>query len=189
VGFVAESWSGEKDVAALCRRIAELEAENRRLRDLLGLEDPDRAGPVEAWEPTLFAGGTSLGSSVTQRSTPDEKVALFRAVFRGREDVHALHWENSRTGKAGWGPAVKGGWANTRKPDREHLPLTDEVVVDHLAGSIHLGFYPLLRDDTSRLLVCDFDGAVLVLATMYSERARAYANLGFRAPKRAAALR
>jgi hypothetical protein len=142
----------------LLRRVAGLEAENRRLRDLLGLDRDDRAAPVEAWEPTLFGAGNMVGASVTHSSAPEEKVRLFRALFRGRDDVYALRWDNSRTGKSGWGPAVKGGWANSRRPDREYLSLTDDVAVDHLAGAIHLGLYPLLRDDTCRLLVCDFDG-------------------------------
>jgi superfamily II DNA or RNA helicase len=171
---VADRQPDDPAVGDLLRRLAELEEENRRLRDLLGLERADQPSTVEAWEPTLFPGGTPLTTSVTQRSTPEEKVSLFRALFRGREDVHALRWENGRTGKAGWGPAVKGGWANTRKPDRECLPLTDDVVVDHLGGSIHLGLYPLLRDDTCCLLVCDFDGSGWTLdALAYLDAARA----------------
>ena len=111
---------------------------------------------------------------VTQRSSPREKVELFRALFRGRDDVHALRWENGRTGKSGWGPAVEGGWPNTRRHERELLPLTDEVAADHLAGKIHLGLYPLLRDDTCGLLACDFDGAGWTLdALAYLDAARA----------------
>ena len=45
---------------------------------------------------------------------------------------------------------MRGGWANARRPDREYLPLTDEVVERHLAGEIHVGLYPLLRGDTCR---------------------------------------
>src|SRR6202011_905667 len=66
---------------------------------------------------------------------------------------------NDRTGRSGWGPALKGGWASTSRPDRELLPLTHGVIADHLAGKINAGLYPLLRDDTCRLLACDFDGA------------------------------
>ena len=99
---------------------------------------------------------------------------MFCSLFVGRDDVYALRWENARTGKAGWGPAVRGGWANARRPDREYLPLTDEVVERHLAGEIHAGLYPLLRGDTCRLLVCDFDGAGWTLdALAYLDAARA----------------
>ena len=152
--------SGARRSDDLARRVAELEVENRRLRDLLGLEREDRAVPVGAWEPTMFPErASSLALAVSQGSSPEEKVDLFRALFRGRDDVYALRWENDRTGRSGWGPAVNGGWASTSRPDRELLPLTHGVTADHLAGKINAGLYPLLRDDTSRLLACDFDGA------------------------------
>lgn len=128
-----------------------LRAENARLRGLLGLDD--RAGPpTSAWKPTLFTAedrSAPVAVPVDRRSPPEAKVALFRSLFTGREDVHALRWDNERTGKAGWGPAVRGGWANTRRPDREYLPYTNEVIERHLAGAIHAGLYPLLRGDTS----------------------------------------
>lgn len=87
----------------------------------------------------------------------DAKIALFRSFFAGREDVYATHWENAK-GTSGWSPAVVGGPANARRPDRAYLPLTDTIVKAHLSGRIHAGIYPLLRDDTCRLLACDFDG-------------------------------
>ena len=104
-----------------------------------------------------------------------EKVALFRSLFVGREDVYALRWENASTRKVGWLPAVKGGWANARKPGREHLPLTDDVIESHLAGRESVGLYPLLRGDARRLLVCDFDGASWTLdALAYINVIRGY---------------
>jgi hypothetical protein len=115
------------------------------LRDLLGLGREDRAASVSAWEPTLFpADRPALGSGVTQRSSSQQKVELFRALFRGRDDVYALRWESVRTGKSGWGPAVRGGWSNSRKPDRELLSLHGEVTADHLSGTISVGLYPLI---------------------------------------------
>jgi hypothetical protein len=135
----------------LTRRVADLEAENRRLRQLLGIDG--RLSVAPAWEPTLFTGqAEATQRTVNRRSPPEEKVALFRALFRGRSDVYALRWENAITGRSGWSPAVKGGWVNVRKPDREHLPLSDQVVSDHLGGVHHAGLYPLLDDDSCRLL-------------------------------------
>lgn len=159
----------------LARRVAELEAENRRLRGLIGLDHESRAAPTPTWEPTLFGdGGPISAPRVTQASSPQHKVGLFRSLFRGRDDVHALRWENTRTGKSGWGPAVKGGWANSRRPDRELLPFTDEVLVEHLAGRSSVGVYPLLPDDTCFLLACDFDGSGWILdALAYLDAARA----------------
>jgi superfamily II DNA or RNA helicase len=158
----------------LARRVADLEAENRRLRELLGLGRADRAAPVSVWEPTLFPPAVpTVGSDVTQRSSPARKVELFRALFQGRDDTYALRWENKRTGKAGWGPALKEGWASSRKPDGELLPLTDTVTADHLAGKITTGLYPLLSDDSCYLLACDFDGPGWTLdALAYLDAAR-----------------
>jgi hypothetical protein len=120
---------------ALKRQIAVLEAENRRLRDLLGLTE--RAETAGAWEPTLFSERAGSIQCVTRASSPEAKVGLFRAVFRGRHDVYALGWENPRTGKSGWSPAVKGGWVNARRADREYLPLVDAVVSAHLGRRRH----------------------------------------------------
>ena len=155
-----------------------LRAENARLRGLLGLDE--RAGELQAtgWSPTLFGGQpqplATTNAAVDRSSAPAAKVALFRTLFAGRDDVYAQRWENQRTGKGGWGPAVAGGWRNARRPDREYLPFSDEVAERHLAGQIHAGLYPLLRGDTCRLLVCDFDGPGWVLDSLaYLDAARA----------------
>lgn len=108
------------------------------------------------------------------RSSPGDKVAIFRTLFAGREDVYATRWESSRASKAGWSPALVGGPANARKPDRAYLPLTDAVIEAHLSGRLDVGLYPLLRDDSSRLLACDFDGSGWALdAWAYLDAARA----------------
>jgi superfamily II DNA or RNA helicase len=163
----------ENRVVALERRIAELEAENRRLRQLAGLDDRPLRTPT--WEPTLFGESSAADRPrVLRRSPPEEKVAFFRGLFRGREDVYAQRWENATSGKSGWSPAIKGGWANARKPNREYLPLTDEVISDHLGGGFHAGLYPLLQQDSCRLLACDFDGPGWALdAIGYMDAARA----------------
>ena len=141
----------------------------------MGEPRPGRLSVAPTWEPTLFSEpAEAAGRKVNRRSPPEEKVALFRALFRGRDDVYALRWENARTGRSGWSPAVKGGWVNARKPDREHLPLNDQVVSDHLGGVHHAGLYPLLDADSCRLLVCDFDGPGWALdALAYLDAARA----------------
>jgi len=96
--------------------------------------------------------------AIDRTSSAAAKIALFRSLFVGRDDVYAQRWDNERSGKGGWGPVVRGGWANARRPDREYLPYTDEVIETHLAGGFHAGLYPLLRGDSCRLLACDFDG-------------------------------
>src|SRR2546428_600372 len=112
--------------AELLAELEALRAENARLRDLLGLDG--RAGEMQAagWPRPLF-GVQSHPPAATRagvdRSAPRSgKVALFRSLFVGRDDVYAQRGETQRTGKGGWGPAVAGGWGNARRPDREYLP-------------------------------------------------------------------
>lgn len=152
-----------EDVARLEREVTLLRAENERLRARLGLVsdtslDVDQLAEA-AWEPTLFVEGPAASASVTARSVPEAKVAMFRSFFTGRVDVYAARWTSGRTGRSGWSPAVVGGPANARRPDRTYLPLTDQVITKHLTGTAHIGVYPLLPDDTCRLLACDFDGS------------------------------
>lgn len=149
---------GEDALASALAEIAALRSENERLRSLLGLTDERTSDPPPAWEPTLFASPVSERPVVDRRSSPADKIALFRTLFAGRDDVFALRWQNDRTGKSGWSPAVVGGWANSKRPDRSYEPLTDAVIERHLAGEVAAGLYPLLRDDRCRLLACDFDG-------------------------------
>ena len=166
----------------LRREVERLRAENLRLRSLLGLDSPEppTAQPAPpsapAWEPTLFRDRVVATNQapVDGHSPPEAKIALFRSLFVGRDDVYAARWENARSGKSGWSPVVVGGPANARRPDRAYLPLTDAIVESHLTGRVHVGLYPLLRGDTCRLLACDFDGPSWVLdAVAYVDAARA----------------
>jgi hypothetical protein len=145
------------ELAAALAEIELMRAENERLRSLLGLTGGRKAEPPVAWEPTLFAPTVSPRPAVDRRSSPVDKIGLFRSLFAGRDDVYAVRWQNDRSGKSGWSPAVVGGWANSRRPDREYEPLTDAVIERHLAGDVSAGLYPLLRNDRCRLLACDFD--------------------------------
>jgi len=154
--------AGNDEVESLKKQLALLTAENDRLKDLLGLNEPRE--PVRAMEATLFGDETvDPLPEVDQGSSGDEKVALFQELFVGRSDVHALRWENDRSGKSGWSPAVVGGWANSRKPNRQYVPLSAAAIQSHLAGEVHVGLYPLLKGDACRILACDFDGSTWAL--------------------------
>ena len=157
------------------RRDPAFRAENQRLRSLLGLDQASRHQVTQPWEPTLFADSDRrhFSGDINGDSPAEAKIALFRFSFAGREDVYALRWESSKTGKKGWSPAVVGGWANAKKPGRAYLPINEEVVESHLAGESHLGLYPLRRGDECRLLACDFDGTGWVLDAGLSHAAAA----------------
>jgi superfamily II DNA or RNA helicase len=137
--------------------LARLRAENARLVDLLDAHSI-------AWrEPELAAPPVAAAPLST-----DEKVALFRHLFRGRPDVYAVRWE-SKSGKAGYSPACANEWRAgvCEKPrikcvDCAHrllVPLSDKTFYDHLAGRHTIGVYPLLADDSCHFLAVDFDDA------------------------------
>jgi superfamily II DNA or RNA helicase len=159
------------ELAGLRTLVEQLRVENARLLRLL------RLSPQEAGVPGPVQSGwfESAPGPVHARSSAAEKVAFFGALFAARTDVYAVRWENSRTGKAGWLPAVRGGWRRgARHEEREYLPLTAEVITAHLSGEAHLGLYPLLDGDLCWWLAADFDGAAAMLdALAYLKAARA----------------
>jgi hypothetical protein len=150
--------------------IAELTEENDRLRRQLGLgvRHPmsERHDPtVDGDWPVVLRVPRSNGLPYADASSAaEDKLALFRALFAGRTDVYARRWVSSRTGRAGWSPAEEDPWDKT-KPDTERMffPLSDQVIFRHLSRpepgqrELHVGLYPMLPDDTTWLLVCDFD--------------------------------
>ena len=118
-------------------------------------------------------GETFFGRVVTMASPPEEKVRLFKAMFRGREDVYARRYVSAKSGKSGYSPACAVEWAHglcDKKrvscavcPNRRLLPIDDDVVRQHLRGvdangrDFTLGCYPLLADDTVRFAAIDLD--------------------------------
>lgn len=148
-----------------------LRAENKRLRKLLKLTDAE-ASPARGTQKAWF---DKAPGSVDARSSSQAKVEFYAALFGARRDVYAVRWENARTGKSGWMPAVEGGWRKGRAAsDIRHLPLTPEVLAAHLTGDIHIGLYPMLRGDQTCWLAADFDGQAAMLdALAYLKAARA----------------
>jgi hypothetical protein len=84
----------------------------------------------------------------------DEKVALFRRLFRGRADVYPVRWESKSSGKAGYAQGCADEWRAgvCEKPrvkcgdcgQRLLISLSDAVIYGHLAGEHTVGVYPLL---------------------------------------------
>jgi superfamily II DNA or RNA helicase len=152
------------ELAARDRAIADLQREVAQLRAQLA-GPAAAAAPRGGAQPSLplgdFAGvrppaARGVLPYADQASPAEAKLALYRALFAGRDDVYARRWENPAEGTQGWAPAHAGNWRTPRER-RAYLPLTDEVVRAHLEGRDTIGLYPLLRDDTCRLLACDFD--------------------------------
>jgi hypothetical protein len=59
---------------------------------------------------TINLPSTTSTSSIHNLSPPEVKIALFRSLFRGREDVYARRWESPKTGKSGYQPDCKNDW-------------------------------------------------------------------------------
>lgn len=141
----------------LAQELARLRDENSRLAGLLDAHGIAWRVPQPATTPAAAA-----------PLTTDEKVALFRRLFRGRTDVYPVRWE-SKAGKSGYSPACANEWRAgiCEKPrikcaDCGHrllVPLTDQTIYDHLAGRHTVGVYPLLEDDSCHFLTVDFDDA------------------------------
>ena len=84
-------------------------------------------------------------------------------------------WENARSGKSGWMPAIRGGWRKgIPASERDYLPLTEEILTAHLSGELEVGLYPMLDGDRCAWLAADFDGPAAMLdALSYLKAARA----------------
>ena len=105
--------------------------------------------------------------SLPPPSTAGQKVALFRGLFRGRDDVFAKLWVNPRTDRKGYAPACANEWVRgvcekprvkcSECPNQAFISVSDQVVLDHLQGRHVIGVYPLLEDDTCWFLAADFD--------------------------------
>jgi superfamily II DNA or RNA helicase/very-short-patch-repair endonuclease len=120
-------------------------------------------------------GGTldQNGQLVTQDSSPEAKIELFRSLFRGRTDVFPVRFESRRTGKGGYSPACENEWVRgvcekprircADCPNRRFIPVTDAVIRWHLSGrdsqgrDFVMGVYPMLHDETCYFLAADFD--------------------------------
>ena len=55
-------------------------------------------------------GPTDMNALINQSSSPEAKIALFRSLFRGREDVYPRRFESKKTGKSGYAPACANEW-------------------------------------------------------------------------------
>jgi hypothetical protein len=161
----------DRELAGLRHEVARLRAENTRLLRLLELTPRQARSPGPA-QTAIF---DAAPGAVDVDSSPAAKVAFYAALFGARTDVYALRWDNARTGRSGWMPAVRGRWRKgLPAAEREYLPLTGEVLTAHLSGEIEIGLYPMLDGDRCRWLAADFDGPVAMLdALAYLKAARA----------------
>lgn len=114
-------------------------------------------------------------SSITAQSPASQKLALFRSLFHGREDVFARKWVNAKKRTKGFSPACANKW----KPglcllkqrgsggcgacrNRQFEVLTDRALLDHFTrtwDSLNniIGIYPMDEHNETWFLAIDFD--------------------------------
>jgi hypothetical protein len=103
----------ESERRALQDELARAEA---RLRDLEG-ESAETRARIEALRaqlarqppPSPYQVAAPRSAAVRQVS-PSDKLALFRQLFRGREDVFARLWVNPKKQTKGYAPACANEW-------------------------------------------------------------------------------
>ena len=109
---------------------------------------------------------------VSRQSSPQEKIALYKSLFIGRNDVFALRWFNSKSQKSGYSPVCANKWQSGKCdlkkyscatcPFKENVALNNSYIFNHLAGKDEncrdvIGLYPLMPGNLCRFLSFDFD--------------------------------
>jgi superfamily II DNA or RNA helicase len=145
------------EIAATTARLAELRRQ---------LATEALVQVVAPWKPVL--------PTASAPATNAAKVALFRSLFRGREDVFPRRWENVKKGKSGYAPACDNEWAHGMCEKKRSLcagrratcgecsnqafiAVSNEEIAKHLRGDHVMGVYPLLTDEMCWFLAADFD--------------------------------
>ena len=143
----------------------------------MGERQAQTRAAIEALRAELATVGSKEPASIPRASaadgpvglSPADKVRLFRSLFRGRADIFPVRFVSKRTSKPGYAPAcsnkwqpqiclLKSGGKCTDCANQAFVPITDQVVIDHLQGRHVVGVYPLLEDETCWFLAVDFDG-------------------------------
>ena len=127
-----------RKIAELERRLSILDEERKQIVVRLAELKTLRATPAS---PSIHVGPSA---HVTMNSSTAAKIALFRSLFRGREDVFPQRWDNAKTGKSGYSPVCRNEWVRGvcgkpqvkcgECPNQAFKPVTDEIIRAHLQG-------------------------------------------------------
>ncbi len=167
----------QKYCKQLEQRVKELEKENAELRTRLGMTEMyslpvEEVCSADTENIIVPACPEKKHSTVHKYSPPDEKIRLFRSLFRGREDVFAKRWYSVKSEKSGYSPVCANEWQDdvcikpkgscSKCENRELVLLSDAIIYEHLSGKDGygrdvVGLYPIQIDDTCYFLAIDFD--------------------------------
>jgi hypothetical protein len=130
----------------------------------------DRLRQLRTQLSTLEAAATT--SVESSALSANEKIPLFCSLFKGREDVFPKLWICRKGDRKGYMPACANDGIYTLCGKRifprikcghcdhqAYIPVSDNMIREHLQGKQTIGIYPLLPDDPCRLLAVDFDKA------------------------------
>jgi hypothetical protein len=142
-------YEGYQSTTEIDARLTELEEEKIRLLALRNqLQQPS---PI---------------ASDSNSYTPEQKIDIFKGLFRGRTDIFANRWQNKQ-GRSGYSVACNNEWVQgiCHKPrikcqdcnHRQFTELNNQIIYSHLAGQQVTGLYPLMHDNTCYFLAADFD--------------------------------
>ena len=155
-----KSAMGETSSPKTADELQKLQEENSRLKALL------KQHGISWDKEQIEDSRVQLPNDLPIHFSTDQKVTLFRRLFRGRVDIYPTRWKSAK-GRSGYSPACGNEWKTglCNKPkvkcadcdNRLFLPVTDQVIYDHLSGKHIVGVYPLLEDDTCYFLAVDFD--------------------------------
>ena len=153
----------------LLLELEQLRMENARLKEIL------QANGIAYDVVSTYAYDEKVYSDISFPEVhlgKEERIELFRSLFRGREDVFARRWYSKATNKGGYQPVCINEWRRgicDKKavkcadcPNRNFLPLGYDDVCRHLIGNDEngcdvVGIYAIMSDNNCAFLCTDFD--------------------------------
>ena len=155
-----------REIGALEFRLSRLEKESTSVRSRLA-DLKKELNSRDSGNDSLLKEAPETPDTAPLQLTPIEKVALFRSLFRGRDDVYPKLWTNSKTRRTGYAPACSNEWIRGvcdkprvrcgDCPNQAFIPVTEEILLAHLQGRHVVGVYPMLHNETCWFLAVDFD--------------------------------
>ncbi len=155
----------------LLSRVRQLQAENEKLKvEIARYKSLVRSEHKQEVQVGMLPQNTTQPPA--NHLSLEEKVGLFRSIFRGREDVFARRWQSNKSGKSGYQPVCNNEWrvgicekgkvqcAECKSRDFKQLGYDD--VYCHLEGRDSdgcdvIGIYPIVDNNTCYFLCADFD--------------------------------
>ncbi len=166
-----------ENISRLQKQLNDLQLENQILKNLLdqaGVDYKQSLSRLKAVDETENYDPEQGKRIIHPDEITDEMANNFFARFWGRQDVYAKRSVNKESGKVGYYTQCKNFWTSvchkklktgvTCKNCKyyEYKPLVKEDILAHLIGNSYndsdvIGVYPLLKNNTCRFLVFDFD--------------------------------